>query len=375
MSFLTVITQAKGSLRHAEVAERSVDLKKLVETEPEAGSDNATREYFFDAAVDKWYDQISDCTFRSHFVTITEDEGREIIRHWRANQGATVEVSTLDRLSDLAARIDTAIRNHFSPEAGVFVKLSTRSPKDSFTVFRKAEIAFTARLDADGNVMGTHEGVSRDNSRLVAFSEEMVRAAAVHNGHEALTILLDSWRVAEDLIYAIEEGDSSKPVTVVIREWFPEMTPLCEFRAFIWDRRMNAVGQYWHSLYFPSLQDPALRANIAQDLHTFFEKIGPSLPVPNSMLDLAWLGPGRVLLVEVNPLAEGLGSFRGSTGLFDYYKDADLLQGRLPFELRVREKEEERRTLINIMNPEWRRIVLWKWREEGGASAKQEGDF
>lgn len=42
------------------------------------------------------------------------------------------------------------------------------------------------------------------------------------------------------------------------------------------------------------------------------------------MLDLAWLGPGEgALLIEVNPLMEGLGSFKGSTGLFDFYADGE----------------------------------------------------
>ena len=81
------------------------------------------------------------------------------------------------------------------------------------------------------------------------------------------------------------------------------------------------------------------------------------------MLDLVWIGAGQVILIEVNPLMEGLGSFRGSTGLFDYYTDSEILQGRLPFELRVRTVEEDRATLISHMSLEWRNEVFGQERK------------
>lgn len=78
----------------------------------------------------------------------------------------------------------------------------------------------------------------------------------------------------------------------------------------------------------------------------------------NVACDLASSGVGNVLLIEVNPLMEGLGSFRGSTGLFDYYADEDVLTGKNPFEIRLRTEEEDMPSLISHMSMEWRSIAF-----------------
>lgn len=236
------------------------------------------------------------------------------------------------------------------------------------------------------------------------------------SGADAITFLLDSHRVAEDLAYAFEEGPAALPISLVVRGFDARMRPQCEFRAFVWGGRLTALGQYWHSLFFPELQSPAVQARVAADIGALFEEIKDGLPVPNAMLDVAWLALGdpaataatgsgsssasaaaadgagggaasvaaaagdasaaaetpKALLVEVNPLMEGLGSFAGSTGLFCFYKDADLLQGRKlkaeaceaepgsasPFEMRVRIEPEPRAQLLSHMSMEWRRVVL-----------------
>jgi hypothetical protein len=147
-------------------------------------------------------------------------------------------------------------------------------------------------------------------------------------------------------------------ISIVIRAWDSRVLPKCEFRGFVWDRHLNCLGQYWHSLFFPHLQGPEIQRQISEDCLRFFDGIKDSLPIPNAMLDLAWFGPGEVLLIEVNPLKEGLGSFRGSTGLFDFYSDEAVLQGRAPFELRVRTVEESRGSLISHMSLEWRRVIF-----------------
>jgi len=172
-------------------------------------------------------------------------------------------------------------------------------------------------------------------------------------------LLLDSWRVAEDLQYAFidTEGKAAEPISLVVRGWDDRIRPQCEFRAFVWEGRLTCIGQYWHSLYFPELE--ALREAVARDCRERFESsIRAALPVPTAMLDLAWMGPGDVILVEINPLMEGLGSFKGSTGLFDFYGDADLLAGRKPFELRLRSAPEERAELMGHMSTDWRRVVF-----------------
>jgi hypothetical protein len=343
----------RKELKSSETKVKDVSLQHLLETEPTNDGLNQVRDYFFEAAVDKWYENLpSGCTFRSVFVPLKKMEAFEIIDYWKSTSSKEEFQSVVipEPLHDLVSRINEAIELNFSASAGVFVKLSTRSPKDSKTIFTKAVSAFNDRIDPQTGrvIVNSVTDSTIGNARLIAFSEEMIRASIAHSGEDAVTYLLDSWRVAEDLMYAYADENSTidKEITIVIREWKKEMTPKCEFRGFVWNNELHCIGQYWHSLYWPDLVQR--KEEIAQDCLTFFETIKASLPVPNAMLDLAWFDhtadtdaplssstasstlhstaaavaagnrneqKKQVILVEVNPLMEGLGSFKGSNYL------------------------------------------------------------
>lgn len=174
------------------------------------------------------------------------------------------------------------------------------------------------------------------------YCEELVAANAVFSGREAITILLDSFRVYQDLLSAFkEEGKAAYPISLVVRKWDSRITPQCEFRAFVWDGKLTCIGQYWHFLNIPDLNQ--IKHQVAEDCRDFYQRtLKDSMPVPNAMLDLAWFGPGKVLLIEVNPLQEGMGDVSVSTGLFDFQNNIDrkVLTGASPFEIRVRTKDE-----------------------------------
>lgn len=354
------INHTKQQLKKTNTVIHGNNIQQLLQTEPNHEDISKTRDYFFQSSVDEWYNKLSTSTFQSEFITLTKNEAIIIINHWKNVTSKSDEYREIPLgLEDLIRRIDEVIYTIFSASDGVFVKLSTRSPKDSKTIFRKSTKHFQARLSENRTEdLEIRSLSSEDNMRMVVMSEEMLRGCAVHSGLEAIQILCDSHRVAEDLMYAYEEGDKDYPVSIVVRGWDPRIRPACEFRGFVWNRQLNCIGQYWHSLYFPHLQDLELQRQIGVDCLHFFESIKESLPVPNAMLDLAWFGPGDVLLIEVNPLMEGLGSFKGSTGLFDYYSDAEVLQGTAPFEIRVRTTEESRASLISHMSLEWRKVVF-----------------
>jgi hypothetical protein len=389
---LEEVQKKKNVLKPTHTVGGDPNLELLKEDKNLVKEDEIRREYFFQSAVDKWYEDLKDVTFESEFLSMTKEEALTIIHYWNDYSSKSNEPITQipESLHSLGERIDHCIKEKFSHFPAVFVKLSTRSPKDSKTVFRNAQESFRKRLDSDGNIIHSSSSssdtptTSKYNERLIAFSEEMTKANAVHTGREALTILLDSWRVAEDLMYALglefstedqrlvnshsvttNPTDSRQEtpqiqkefsISLVIRGWNPAILPHTEFRGFVWNSSLNCLGQYYHSLYYPQLLP--LKEQIANDCLQFFNnRLKNSLPVPNAMLDLVWLGPGNILLIEINPLMEGLGSFKGSTGLFDYYQDSDLLQGKLPFEIRIREEEESRQEMISHMSMEWRKVV------------------
>uniref|UniRef100_A0A6U3T2K3 Cell division cycle protein 123 homolog n=1 Tax=Ditylum brightwellii TaxID=49249 RepID=A0A6U3T2K3_9STRA len=357
--FLSSIKAGGVHLKPAETVDKTLSAAELQRTEPDSDNSEELTAYFFQAGVDKWYNQLKECTFKSDFVLLLPDEVNSIIRNWKALKDATKENSSIpptkhipDQLNSLVERIDNSIQTHFhasstlSAQGKVFIKLSSRSPKDSKTILKRASERYE-KIDTSKYTL---------NDRLSLFSELMLKCSCVSSGKEAVTIMLDSCRIAEDLMAAYSEDDHvlKYNVSIVVRGWDSRISPKCEFRGFVIDRKLTCIGQYWHHLRFPELDD--IKEQVGKDCLEFFETLKEHLPVPNAMLDFAWLGPGKVILIEVNPLADGLGSFRGSTGLFGY--EEDVLQGKASFEVRLCTKEAQKHELQYVMDPEWRKILL-----------------
>ena len=85
-----------------------------------------------------------------------------------------------------------------------FVKLSTRSPKDSKRALAKAAESYHARvadidIDAQRAVNSEFEPgqTLSDNNRWIILCEEVANASAVSSAGAALEMLLDSDRVYE----------------------------------------------------------------------------------------------------------------------------------------------------------------------------------
>ena len=124
-----------------------------------------------------------------------------------------------------------------SPEAGVFMKLMTRSPKDSAVAIAKARKAFLTRLLSLGERPSA-------NDRLVLLAEVMTHSLRVRTGEEAIHLLMSSARVEEDLEYALnpEYNDFEKCMCLVVRKWV-DIHQWAEFRGFVWEGRLTSVGQ------------------------------------------------------------------------------------------------------------------------------------
>ena len=377
--------------------------------------DEAERwEYFFNSGVSAWFDDIQDVTFTSTFCSLTPEEAQCIVNHWDerrvmvaafAAQGVTssepeftTAVQTLYnnttlQLQDLVQRLNVAIATEIaiSPVQMAFVKLSTRSPKDSKKALARAELEYSRRVQELGGV----EQVST-NDRWRILCEETTQSGAVNNGADALELLLDSDRVYEDLEYALRGPPESWVasastattatsattattattatstlgkekilkwnMSLVARAWDPRLKPQSEFRGICWDGKLTCLCQYFHPLFFPELI--ANKTQIEQDIMATFhtEKIMNAINRlgGHCMIDFAWLGPGEVIIVELNPF-DGvcLGTFPASTGLFlwDKPEDQQIMKGETSFEFRLRETELAPHQLKAQCNPTWRDIM------------------
>ena len=415
MAFLTQIKsqQSLNLVPASQISDRSNANTNL--SGKDVLDDEAERwKYFFDSGVNAWFDDLKEVTFTSTFCELTSDEAKIIVTHWEerramvadftskgislSNKEADTTINNLvnvaaSKLTDLVIKLDSAIaiEKNISPINLAFVKLSTRSPKDSKKALHRAKIAYYKKI----NELGGNSKVNA-NQRWRILCEETTRSGAVDSGTAALELLLDSDRVYEDLEYALrgppESWTSSKEtneshalneskeetatcipshlsneklawnMSLVARAWDPRLKPESEFRGLVWNNKLTCLCQYFHPLLFPELA--MLRQQILADIQMTFNTPKVLSAVQrlggHCIVDFAWLEPGNVIIVELNPF-DGvcLGTFPASTGLFLWDKPEDqlIMKGISSFEFRLRETELAANELKNQCNSEWRDII------------------
>jgi hypothetical protein len=311
------------------------------------------RQYFFSTGLDKWYSSLTGVTFPTEFLPIHPDEARAIIEHWSAhfkdrdsdNMDLPQHSYTIpSSLVDLSSRIDSAISKF--PGNCAFIKLSTRSPKDSLIAFKKAQVMY----DQAKHTLNTL------NDKIILLQKCVIDSLKVENGDESVHLLISSTRVGEDLEYALVPDDAgfSERCSLVLRQWV-DIPLWAEFRCFVWERKMTAIGQYNHPVVFKELMDDDLVRKIKTDLEQFFERIKCDIPIDRYIIDMAWT-TDRVYLVEINPF-DGEIVFPASTGLWDWEKDRDqMMQG--PLDIRVRRDEVDPLVLKRSTDPIWRNSLF-----------------
>ncbi len=376
----------------SEINDRSNgDLKN--QTPDELKEENDIWHAFFQSGVESWFNHIKDLTFSSTFCTLLPSEARRIMKYrddlqtllgklhhedTSANQiaDATAELysNAVQDLEPLRERLDLAIYSEtvLSPVGKAFVKLSTRSPKDSKKALERAHEAYLERL-----AISSADGVVSDNSKWRILCEETTKAGAVCDATAALEMLLDSSRVYEDLEYALR-GPPGRPkaqldspeelhtlewrMHLVARAWDPRLKPESEFRGICWGGKLTCLCQYFHSLLFDELVSK--KSQIEHDILKTFAEPQVAAAVAalggHCIIDFAWLAPGEVVIVELNPFdGLALGVFPASTGLFIWNDlvDKAIMRGEAPFEFRVRDSEMPTHALKASCNPDWRSII------------------
>ena len=311
------------------------------------------RKEFFDSGFDRWYDLVKDKTIPSQLVEIKPVEAKAIVLCWKRDFQhkerdsavlAEGQIQLPADLHDLIDRLSSTITS-FSSGKGAFVKLSTRSPKDSPVAFEKAHKTYQACLGS----LGDNPSI---NDKLNLLSTIIGESLKVTTGEEAVKLLVSSDRVGEDLEYALEKGDEefTKSVHLVVREWVN--VPLWgEFRGFVSGGRLTALGQYNYLIQFPILKDKVSR--IKGDLEKFHASIQECITMEQYIIDFVWTEES-MYLIEFNAFSEER-MFSSTTGLWNWESPTDReIMTKGPLTLRIRDKDAD----PNLINPKWRAIIM-----------------
>jgi hypothetical protein len=327
---LNEIENIRKGLKKVETKEPKIEFNKYVGKEKL----DSIKTQFFDSGCQNWYDLISHLTFKTYFIDLSIENAKAIVNEHKNY----IKLNKYDNdiLQGLEGLIDTVIKeNHLNK---VFIKLSTRSPKDSPIIFEKATKEFINKLNKD--IHATYE------EKFILLSQCVQDNFYTTNGKEAIDLFVTSERIYEDLTYSLEnEEEYSKfNIQIVIREWDQAIPIENEFRAFVMDRNLNAIGQYYYIFCFKGLAE---KANVIKEnlLSYFNEKLKPILPdiLKDCIVDFVYTEKEGdnvdIKVIEINPFdGFALASFAGSTGLFllSEEKDKEVIQHG-PLEIRVRE--------------------------------------
>lgn len=312
--------------------------------------EDTRRKEFFDSGFDRWYELVKDKTIPSQVVEIKPAEAKAIIFCWKRDfqhkecNSAVLSEAHIQLPADLHDLVDR-LSLTITPGKGAFVKLSTRSPKDSPVAFEKAHGAYKASVGS----LGENPSV---NDKLNLLSTTVGESLKVTTGEEAVKLLISSDRVGEDLEYALENGDEefTKVIHLVVREWV-NVPQWAEFRGFVSGGQLNALGQYNYLIRFPVLKDKVSR--IKADLEKFHASIQERITMEQYIIDFVWTEE-NMYLIEFNTFSEER-MFSTTTGLWDWESPADreqMMKG--PLTLRIRDQDAD----LNLINPKWRDIIM-----------------
>jgi hypothetical protein len=263
-------------------------------------------------------------TFASRFIPVSIEEAIAMVHFYRKQYCSdSLNDDDVTVLRGLKARLD----EHFdSTRKPFFVRMSNRSPKDGIKRNGREVRQLYEQKIQEGRHLTETESY---NTKLAAFFFATTQQLQTNSTEEALNLLLSSERIFRDMILAIdcaaETGDCWR-TSIVLRKWCGELEEHMEFRCFISDGKLTAISQYNHYCVYPELHTK--KAEITSRISEFFCEVKNRLAeYSDYVLDVALLGNGKCMAIELNPFERETGA-----ALFDW--DEPVLQ-QGPLELRL----------------------------------------
>ncbi|KAL6618434.1 hypothetical protein U3516DRAFT_796516 [Neocallimastix sp. 'constans'] len=291
--------------------------------------------------IEHWYPKIREYTFETVFLDVDYETCCAIAKYCESSRLLRQSINFQDTLEDrlfiheeaakhlpvskenftllkvLEKQLDDAIKSF--GEDGAFVKLSTRSPKDTAIQHHNMNVFIAESLRKDMECVG---GKMDDNEwhrcGVSAFVDACCKVLRVRNGTEAMFLILHSDRVYSDIIRMELTNAKSSKVQLAVRRWDSRVVPALEFRSFVYNHTMTSCTQYYKLIYDPFMEEHS--NEISNAIVAFHDKyIKPRITIPNYTVDFAVSADLKdIICVELNnpPPAAG-------TALFHWDKPED----------------------------------------------------
>jgi hypothetical protein len=353
MSLAEILAKKKGSLQQTQTRELNTN---LVEVECKTSEDY--HRLMKDTQFEVYYDLIKPYTFNSTLFPLNVETALSLRLAYKALHSVPPEPYDWQKdpnLITLAGDIDKSKAQNLTTR-DIFVRLSSRSPKDAAIGARGIQIYTQAKEKIRSlNDQLQDKLFTEDNTKLHALYITGTEALRIQTGAQAVDLLVNSNRIQDDLEnYCNHPQDS---FNVVVRE-FANFEVELEFRGFVYGKTLTAITQYNQFCYFPRVVK--YKEYLLGVMKTFIEKeLVTTVPLGNFVIDIMLVSQTpdqgaysnlKVYIVEINPFAEFAGE-----GLFSWTYESHILKGKAPFEFRVVEKPPK--DAIKLIDAEWRMFI------------------
>lgn len=198
------------------------------------------KHYQLQFGINTWYSRLQQHTFRTSEIKLSFQEGETIVKlHLGQHDLKSLPAEEIKILEDLKNKIDEELQNY---PMGAFIKLNTRSPKDTPVYnfedeqIKKLIVEEIEKIPAEKR---------DDNLEVISFVKATNRALKVTSSDYAIKVinkfdlsflslfliiiqkkkklLIQSSRISEDLNKMLQFDEKFFDATLIFREWLDEV--------------------------------------------------------------------------------------------------------------------------------------------------------
>eukprot|EP00457_Paulinella_chromatophora_P003868 gb/GEZN01003876.1/.p1 GENE.gb/GEZN01003876.1/~~gb/GEZN01003876.1/.p1 ORF type:complete len:466 (+),score=88.26 gb/GEZN01003876.1/:52-1449(+) len=348
-------------------------------------SEEAYRASVLECNIESWITKLGPHTFPTELLPISKEDGQLFMDSYQAFETYHKKCQMLGvaannfnpppRLAKkamvLMGKLQATIEKVQEGDATrpVFVKASSRSPKDAPAGLAKLEEQYVSLLKHGSKSQQTEENF-KIRCILTAGHELM----KIKSAQDAVALFLRSERICQDMNLAMSHSKGEWHENWVVRKWF-DVDVGMEFRGFVHKGTLTAISQYNHLCYFPYVHKQ--EKEISALLVNFFEKeIQPRLKtIPSYVVDFALVStsltpsfadsaasdakqevPPSLAINALKPLVIELNPFLETTDgcLFSWQKERSILE-QGPFTFRIQSKAQKGAKAM--ISHDWRRLL------------------
>ena len=179
-----------------------------------------------------WLEDLKELTFETKEIDISFDQLKEIVNHHSSDLDQNQTRNLIENsliLKKLNERIDKAIeelnQNKEENERKVFLRMSTRSPKDASYHNQTTKNLFLNYLSSTSKTPSVNDALKI----LVQSSKDSLK---MNKGEQFMHLLLTSERIWQDFLVMINFGEKKENLTnLYVRKW-SDFEIWREFRVF-----------------------------------------------------------------------------------------------------------------------------------------------